>query len=297
MRQIPQALMTALQSGATTLCRCWKATRRDGAILGFTDHDRDLVFGGVTFAAATGLDAAEAESMLGLAIGGGEVSGALTAVGIREQDVRDGLWDGAQIETWLVDWSDAARRMLLDAGEIGDIRQEGEAFSAEVRSLAHQLDQTAGRRYASRCDAVLGDGRCGVDLAQIAHRAARAIASVSDASRFAVPALTAFSVGAFIGGTVRFEGGANVGLTMPIMGHARAGTLDEITLWQAPPRPLAAADPVTLTVGCDRAFATCRDRFANAVNFRGFPHIPGNDHLMAYARQGEADQDGGVVAR
>jgi uncharacterized phage protein (TIGR02218 family) len=289
-------MMTALQSGATTLCRCWKATRRDGAILGFTDHDRDLAFGGVTFAAATGLDAAEAESMLGLAVGGGEVSGALTAVGIREQDVGDGLWDAAQIETWLVDWRDVARRMLLDAGEIGDIRREGEAFTAEVRSLAHQLDQTVGRRYASRCDAVLGDRRCGVDLAQIAHRAARAIASVADASRFTVAGLTGFPVGAFIGGTVRFEGGANAGSVVPIMGHARAGALDEITLWREPPRPLAAADPLTLTVGCDKAFATCRDRFANAANFRGFPHIPGNDHLMAYARQGEANQDGGVLS-
>jgi hypothetical protein len=62
MRTLPSGLAAHLEGGATTLCRCWTLTRRDGAVFGFTDHDRDLVFAGVAFAAQTGLEAAEAAS-------------------------------------------------------------------------------------------------------------------------------------------------------------------------------------------------------------------------------------------
>ena len=32
---------------------------------------------------------------------------------------------------------------------------------------------------------------------------------------------------------------------------------------------------------CDQRFETCRDVFANAANFRGFPHLPGTEALVA----------------
>jgi hypothetical protein len=74
MKTIPDDLAAHLAGGATSLCRCWKLIRRDGQVLGFTDHDRDLSFGGLTFAARTGLEAAEAAAELGFAVGGGDVA-------------------------------------------------------------------------------------------------------------------------------------------------------------------------------------------------------------------------------
>jgi uncharacterized phage protein (TIGR02218 family) len=46
--------------------------------------------------------------------------------------------------------------------------------------------------------------------------------------------------------------------------------------------PIAPGDGFTVSAGCDRRFASCRDRFANTVNFRGFPHMPGNDFALSY---------------
>lgn len=295
MRAIPPDLAAALAEGATTLCRCWKAIRRDGAAFGFTDHDRDLVFAGTAFKAAAGLEASEAESLLGLAVGGGEVAGALSDAAIREEDIAAGLWDGASVETWLVDWSAPTRRMLLDAGSIGEIRRQGEAFTAEVRSLAHLLDQQRGRRYEALCSATLGDARCGVDLAAPDKRVSTAVAAVADPTTFTVALPAGFAPGAFTGGMAVFAGGANVGLQAPILGHGRSGAFDTVTLWAPPRAPLSAGDGVALSVGCDKRFATCRDRFLNAPNFRGFPHIPGNDFVMTYVRQGEAGLDGGPI--
>ena len=65
-----------------------------------------------------------------------------------------------------------------------------------------------------------------------------------------------------------------------------------IELWQMMAEPVVAGDIFVVTAGCDKRFATCRDRFANTVNFRGFPHIPGNDFLVRYAIDGEAGHDG-----
>ena len=58
MKSLPPSLQSHLDTGATTLAWCWRVTRGDGAVLGFTDHDRDLTFDGTTFEAAAGLTAA-----------------------------------------------------------------------------------------------------------------------------------------------------------------------------------------------------------------------------------------------
>src|SRR3954469_19092467 len=138
MRTIPPNLSAHLADGATTLCHCWKLIRRDGKTFGFTDHDRDLTFGGTTYAALTGLEAAEATAELGFAVGGGEVSGALVSAGLTEDDIAAGLYDASAVETWLVNWANPEERLLLDVGALGEIRRTGDgAFAAEVRGLMH----------------------------------------------------------------------------------------------------------------------------------------------------------------
>jgi hypothetical protein len=66
MKTLSPALQAHLDTGATTLCWCWRLTRRDGVKLGFTDHDRDLVFDGTTFEAAAGFTATEIKDAVGL---------------------------------------------------------------------------------------------------------------------------------------------------------------------------------------------------------------------------------------
>jgi uncharacterized phage protein (TIGR02218 family) len=79
-------------------------------------------------------------------------------------------------------------------------------------------------------------------------------------------------------GRMRWIGGANSGLDTAIV-HS-AGT--ELTLREPPPFSVAPGDLVEIREGCDKRLATCRNRFANVVNFRGEPHLPGNDLLTRY---------------
>jgi hypothetical protein len=103
MRAIPAVLQTSLDSGVTTLAQAWKLTRHDGAVMGFTDHDRDLVIDGVTFRAGTGFGASEASSRFDLSVDGGEIAGAFDDATLTEADLAAGRYDAAAIETWLVD--------------------------------------------------------------------------------------------------------------------------------------------------------------------------------------------------
>ena len=72
--------------------------------------------------------------------------------------------------------------------------------------------------------------------------------------------------------------GANCGLASPVIAVEAA----VLHLAEAPAFALTEPVRVRLTEGCDKQLATCRDRFANAANFRGEAHLPGNDLLTRY---------------
>ncbi|MBM6592369.1 DUF2163 domain-containing protein [Microvirga pudoricolor] len=294
MRAIPADLSAHLTDGATSLCHCWKLIRRDGRIFGFTDHDRDLSFGGVLFVARSGLEAAEATAELGFAVGGGDVSGALLSAGLTEDDISSGFYDDASVETWLVNWSDASERILLDVGTIGEIRRQDGAFVAEVRGIMHRLDEERGRLYRATCSADLGDAACGVALPAFTDTGT--VSRTDGALGIAATAL-GFADGFCTGGKLTWTGGANRGVSVEIKVHRRNGAASELDLWQRAPQPIAVGDTFRVTAGCDKTHGTCRAKFNNAVNFRGFPHMPGNDFIIRLPQSGEPGLDGGSFFR
>jgi uncharacterized phage protein (TIGR02218 family) len=113
-------------------------------------------------------------------------------------------------------------------------------------------------------------------------------------SAFTASGLGAYADGWFTAGKLTFTGGANDGHAVEVKSH-RVGGVIAIALWQAAPQPIAPGDTFTISAGCDKRFTTCRDRFGNVTNFRGFPHIPGNDFVMRYPSQGEPGNTGGSL--
>ena len=294
MRTLDPALADHLASGVTTLCRAWRVTRRDGLVLGFTDHDRDLVIAGVTFLAASGIAGSESTQAQGLSVTGAELSGALSADALDGADLAAGLYDGAGVDLLLVNWQTPAQHFLLRRGTIGEVRSEDGVFTAEIRALADAFNQTRGRLFTPTCDADLGDARCGVDLAAPAHSATASVSRVDGALRLRMSGLDGFAAGAFARGRAVFATGANAGFATEVKAHLLDAEGVVLRLWQRPPFDVAEGDEITLTAGCDKRFATCRDRFANALNFRGFPHMPGNDAVISVAIPGEGGYDGSL---
>jgi uncharacterized phage protein (TIGR02218 family) len=291
MRIIPPALQAKLDSGVTTLCRCWIVTRTDGVTQGFTDHDEDVPLGDVVCHAGSGLSGSEATQKLGLAVDSSEISGALSDGTLNETDLAAGRYDGAAVELWLTDWSEPDLRVVLTKGTLGEVRREGGGFTAEVRGLSEQLAQESGRLYAATCSADLGDHRCGIDLMGAVFRGNGVVISMNASSAFTASGLDNFDDGWFTAGKLTFTSGANAGLSVEVKNHRRNATVT-IDLWQAMPEPVLAGDMFAVTAGCDKRFETCKGRFNNTINFRGFPHIPGNDFVISYPVQGQPGNDG-----
>jgi uncharacterized phage protein (TIGR02218 family) len=237
------------------------------------------------------LSSSEATQKLGLAVDTSEMSGALSDDTLNEDDLAAGRYDAAGVEIWLTDWSEPSLRVLLAKGTLGEVSREGLAFTAEVRGLSDRLAEDSGRLYTATCSADLGDARCKIALGDPAFTGTGAVVAVSATSTFTASGLDGFDDGWFTGGKLTFTSGANAGLAMEVKSHGKGSTVT-LELWQAMPQLIGAGDSFTVTAGCDKRFATCHDKFDNVVNFRGFPHIPGNDFVVSYPVEGEPGNDG-----
>jgi len=287
VKNISAALQAHLDTGATTLCWCWKVTRGDGLVQGFTNHDRALTVAAVTYEAASGFTASEVAKSLGLSVDNLSVQGALSSASLNEADLAAGYYDGATIAITLVNWADTSQAQLLHEGPLGDVKRGKTAFEAELLGKAELLNVERGRRFAYQCDATLGDARCTIDLTSATYKGTGAVTSVIDPRRLVVSGLSAYADAWFSGGRILFSSGANSGLAMEVKRHVATSTQVRLELWRAMPETVAAADAFAVTAGCDKQFETCKARFGNAVNFRGFPYMIGNDALQANARPGE----------
>jgi uncharacterized phage protein (TIGR02218 family) len=294
MKTFSPALAAHLAGGVTTLCTCWRIVRADGVVLGFTDHDRALQFDGVAHEPESGLDASDAVAHAGLQVGGLEVTGAFSSERITERELEAGLYDNARVEAWLVNWAAPEERRRMRVGSIGEVKRDGASFTAEIRGLAHALDQERGRILRATCDADLGDARCGIALAGAEWTASAVVLETDSFGRLSALVPGERPTGFFDGGVLAFTSGANAGRRGEVLRHVR-GDDDVIELWQAMSEAIAPGDAFTVSAGCDKRFATCRDRFDNIANFRGFPHMPGNDFALSYPTRAGANDGGRLV--
>jgi uncharacterized phage protein (TIGR02218 family) len=293
MKTIKPEFQAHLNTGTTTLAWCWRIVRRDSATLGFTDHDHTLSFDGTSFEAATGFTTSDMKESVGLAVDNLDVSGALRSDSLNETELSAGLFDNAHVEIWRVNWADVTQRVLMRSGTLGEIKRAGHAFSAEIRGLTHVLQQPKGRLYQYTCDATLGDARCTVALNTAARQTtATVITSSTDGHTLTVTLGGTFAVGWFTRGLARVATGTNINATSEIRRHAIAGTAIRIDIWEPLATNLVPGDTLTLTAGCDKHIETCRNKFANVINFRGFPHMPGNDFVTSIAQVGNPTNNG-----
>ena len=287
------ALAEAVRSEAITLARCWRIERRDGTVLGFTDHDEPIAFDGVTFEASAGIDGAVADASLGLNVDEAEIAGALSSDSLNEGDLAAGLYDDAEVRLYVVDWTAPTLHKRMATYTVGEVSRIDGAFRIELRGLVQKLERVTARRFRRLCDAALGDARCRVSLDNSESRLETAVERVvGDAFRVADNGV----VRSFTDGTVRWLSGANEGRGARIVSSISDGASRLVRTWQPSARPVAVGDRLVLTIGCDKSFATCRDRFDNAENFRGFPYLPGNNFAFSYASE-EGEHDGSPLVR
>jgi len=288
------ALQAHLDGGSTTLCRAWAITRSDDVVLGFTDHDCDLFFGGIVFRAETGMSARSLSQTTGLAVDNSAAVGALSSDAITEADIAVGRYDGADLRIWLVNWNDVGQRFLLFAGTLGELTRRGGNFEVELRGLSEALNRPLGRVYQTPCAAVLGDAACQVDVSRAEFTHERVVDEVKEARTFRFDGFPSYKSGWFANGRLEVLTGQAAGLVGAIKVDRRESGERVIELWTAIRAQVAAGDRVRLVAGCDKRERTCRTKFGNFLNYRGFPHIPGADWLISYPTRSGANDGKGL---
>ena len=88
------------------------------------------------------------------------------------------------------------------------------------------------------------------------------------------------SNGWFAGGVLTWETGANAGRSIEVKGWTQGS--GQIELFLAVGYAIEPGDAFRIHPGCDKRLDTCIDRFANVLNFRGEPYVPGQDAMMSY---------------
>lgn len=277
MKPASPALTTHLQSEVTTLATCWKLTRKDTAVMGFTDFDHDLVVSGVTYKASTGFTPTSISSSDSLSVDNLDVEGMLASGSITDADVIAGKYDFAEIEIFMVNWADLTQGTLpLRTGWLGEVTLKHHQFVAEVRGLTQRLSATVGQVYSPSCRAEFGDAKCGINKAL--HTVTGSITTVVNNQSFRDTSRVE-AAGIFTFGLITFTSGSCNGLSAEVKEYG----VGSITLLNAMPYALAVSDTYSMVKGCDKTFATCKGTYNNGVNFRGEPHVPGMDRMLETA--------------
>ena len=269
-----------LKNTVTTLCTCWKLSRKDGIVMGFTDYAKSLTIDGVTYEAKTGYAATTISSSNGLSVDNLDTEGALSSEGITEADITDHKYDFASIEIFQVNYLDlSAEPRKLRTGVLGNISRGDNAFTAEMRGLGQLAQRNIGELYADTCRAALGDDRCQVNMANYTHTAT--VVAIGDDS-FTISIGINKAAGYFTKGLLTVTSGENNGVSMEITKHTKDGGNDVLTPFMALPAALTVGDTMTVKAGCDGKFTTCQRTFGNYLNFRAEPNIPGTDLIYSY---------------
>jgi uncharacterized phage protein (TIGR02218 family) len=251
-------------------------------VLGFTDHDRELLVDGVTCRADTGMTARALQQTTGLSVDNTEAFGALSAAAITEADLLAGRFDGAEVRAYLVNWQEPADFTEQFRGHLGEITRSSGSFKAELRGLTELLNRPQGMAYTPGCSAVLGDSRCKFNLLQPGYFADRVVENVEDGRIFRFASFLGFDEYWFENGRFEMTSGQASGLVGMVKVDRLEGAERRVELWQSLGAPVATGDTFRIFAGCDKSASRCQVKFANFLNFRGFPHIPGDDWLASY---------------
>lgn len=283
MKNLSSDMRLHIQQEVTSLCKCWILQTTQGQKLGFTDHDNDIMIEGVLCERDTGVEGSDVEERIGLNVNTSEIAGALSSNSISASDINAGKYDNASLSCYIVNWQKPDSYFLDTVSLVGEITQEDSYYKIEMRSLSSKLEQTVGKHFISRCQADLGDANCKVSFDQSAFTTNGEVSDVLSEFIIRVKGFDEFENSWFRGGRLTWKTGLNIGKTMEITEHIKFGNSTQIHLWQPMPFQVRALDTLSIQVGCDKEFATCKNKFANTINFRGFPHMPGSKFILNHS--------------
>jgi uncharacterized phage protein (TIGR02218 family) len=283
VHNIPHSLKNHIASGITTNSTLWKITRTDGEILSFTDYTEDITYNNITYKSSNSVGISSIATKGDYSVDNLDLIGFLKESGVTNEDIMAELYDNAYVEIFMIDYTDLSKgHLTLKTGYLGNITKGKDTFTAETRGLTQKLSQSFVSVYSPTCRARLGDGKCKIDLGgsvtidDVSYNliSTGIVQSITD-NRIIYDNTRTEPNSFFSFGYITFTSGKNKNQKMEIKTYQDK----TILLFLPMNKKINVGDTYTITVGCDKYFNTCINKFSNAVNFRGEPHIPGRDKI------------------
>ncbi len=172
MKAASAGLNTHLQGEVTTLTTCWLLMRTDGTAFHFTAHDVDLPIdiadgkGEQTYQANSSYNRSAIKNDDTLSVDNLDLTGVLESGLITENELRNGLFDFAEVRIFLVNYADLTQGILrMRKGWLGEVTITPNGFFlAELRGLTQAFSRNVGEKYSPECRADLGDVRCVIPI-------------------------------------------------------------------------------------------------------------------------------------
>lgn len=278
-----------VQGRLKRLVTLWRIVRTDGTTFRFTNHSNIIMFAededGVErpFIPSGGLDAGARRRETALKEGNTGTRGVINSDSVSAEDLALGLFDEASFTEYTVDWRFPYLALQTVEYSAKTFSFDGSIWRGELVGITHRLHEDIGRYFARTCDADLGDARCGFDLDGLSFFDVRVLAVSTTLDNVFITSSITGSLGVdyFMDGEIEWTVGNNLGARSEIQANldSTSGRYS-LTLYLPPAFPIEVDDEFTLRPGCDKSATTCRVKFANLVNFRGFNFMPGTDRYV-----------------
>lgn len=286
MRFVPDRLAEHLKQDATTTCKLLQIETISGRIIGVTTLDQDVLYDGVLYRSATGLDQSVIATDTGLSVDNAEgfsLAATDDSLGLTVQSVDAGELDDAKWRLMLVNYRDLSMgHVMLDAGDTGDVTVDSsQSVTIELLSFVMRLRQKIGTLDSRTCRAVFGNpanGQLGCGIDADAMWVSATVTGVDpDDNRRLFSASGLVVSGDIVPGRVRWDTGDNATRNRLYQLEDYLDDSKTIGLLEPTPYEIKVGDEFSVRADCDKLKATCKDVYSNLLNFKGEPYIPTGD--------------------
>lgn len=173
---------------------------------------------------------------------------------------------------------DGMGMIKIRRGNFGEVSIRENQYEAAIRGMTQVLTRPLGQVTSPLCPVDLFSTKCGLDYTSF--KVSTTVYTVVDNRTITlVDGQLTEATGYYDGGSIKWTGGANDGITMEV--ETWDVDTDTLVLFMPMPFDIAVNDPFDIIPGCKKRHTEdCITKYDNGLNFRGFPHIPGVDKLM-----------------
>lgn len=262
-----------LKKDLTTITTCWRITLSNGELISFTEHDKDITINGIEYKSDMLISSTAMESRSGLIPNNLDIELSLPLIDPCKTDGSD--YEEASVEVELIDFANTSNIPIqIFCGYITSTTITTSSLKATIQSYSDKLNNTIGEVYSPLCRADFCDFKC--KLSEDSFSFIYSITKIIDKITFFSEEAIAIENGLLNYGKIKIIEGVNLGMTFDIKEN-----INGIIIITTPPiQDFSVGSRYKVTMGCDKKFETCINRFNNAINFRGEPNIPGYDELF-----------------